>query len=221
MGAPYNPLDKTNLGRSVAEALLLRPVAALAETEDLVGAGVYAIYYTGGFDPYRPVADRNKNDAFAQPIYVGKAVPKGARKGGMAFDASKGRALRGRLRQHATSIDQANNLHLADFHFRSLMVDDVWIPLGENMMIEQFKPIWNLVIDGFGNKTPGVRRATQNRSAWDVLHPGRQFAQMLADGGITAQALITRLQQYFAGQAVPLVPAEEATDIGTTEEDEE
>jgi hypothetical protein len=221
MGVPYNPLDKTNLGRSVAEALLLCPVATLAETADLIGAGVYAIYYTGDFEPYRPVADQNRNEVFEQPIYVGKAVPKGARKGGLAFDASKGRALRDRLRQHATSIDQANNLQLADFHFRSLMVDDIWIPLGENMMIEQFKPIWNLVIDGFGNKDPGARRATQYRSPWDVLHPGRQFAQKLADGGITAQALITRLQQYFAGQAVPLVPTEEATDIGTTDEDEE
>jgi len=221
MGGPYNPLDKTNLGRSVAEALLLRPVASLAETADLVGAGVYAIYYTGDFEPYRSVADQNRNDLFDQPIYVGKAVPKGARKGGLAFDASKGRALRDRLRQHATSIDQANNLQLADFYFRSLIVDDIWIPLGENMMIEQFKPIWNLVIDGFGNKDPGTRRATQYRSSWDVLHPGRQFAQKLADGGITAQALITRLQQYFAGQAVPLIPSEDATDIGTTEEDEE
>jgi hypothetical protein len=40
-------------------------------------------------------------------------------------------------------------------------------------MIEQFRPIWNLVIDGFGNKDPGKRRATQYRSLWDVLHPGR------------------------------------------------
>jgi Eco29kI restriction endonuclease len=221
MASPYNPLDKTNLGRSVAEALLMRPIAPLNETAELIGAGVYAIYYTGEFEPYRPVAEKNRNNGFGQPIYVGKAVPKGARKGGLAFDASKGRALRDRLRQHAASIDQANNLALADFHFRSLIVDDIWIPLGENMMIEQFKPIWNLVIDGFGNKDPGTRRATQYRSPWDVLHPGRQFAEKLADGGATTQALITRLQEYFAGQAIPLLPVEDAADIGTAEEDEE
>jgi Eco29kI restriction endonuclease len=96
-----------------------------------------------------------------------------------------------------------------------------WIPLGENMMIEQFKPIWNLVIDGFGNKDPGRRRATQYRSPWDVLHPGRQFAEKLATGGATAEVLVTRLKEYFAGQVVPLVPAEEAGDIGTTEDDED
>lgn len=221
MSGPYNPLDKLNLGRSVAEALLLRDIAQLPQVGDIVGAGVYAIYYTGDFEPYAPVAEKNRGGRFEQPIYVGKAVPKGARKGGLAFDASKGRALRDRLRQHAGSIDEASNLDLVDFHFRSLVVDDIWIPLGENMMIEQFKPIWNLVIDGFGNKDPGKRRATQYRSPWDVLHPGRQFAEKLATGGTTAEMLITRLKEYFAGQVIPLVPAEEAGDIGTMEDDED
>lgn len=87
-------------------------------------------------------------------------------------------------------------------------------------MIEQFQPIWNLVIDGFGNKDPGNRRATQYCSPWDVLHPGRQFAKKLADGGTTAEMLITRLKEYFAGQVVPLVPAEEAGDIGSAEDEE-
>jgi hypothetical protein len=221
MGGPYNPLDKTNLGRSVAEALLLSPVLSLSQIPEMTGAGVYAIYYTGPFEAYGPVAKNNRENAFAQPIYVGKAVPKGARKGGLAFDASKGRALRDRLRQHANSIDQATNLDLGDFQFRSLIVDDIWIPLGENMMIEQFKPIWNLVIDGFGNKDPGRRRATQYRSPWDVLHPGRQFAEKLAAGDLTSESLTTRLEEYFAGHVVPLVPTEEAGDIGTAEDEEE
>lgn len=218
---PYNPLNKMNLGRSVAEALLLRPIAPLSQTADLGGAGVYAIYYTGDFEPYRPVAEQNRDDAFEQPIYVGKAVPKGARKGGLSFDASKGKALRDRLRQHAGSISEAQNIDLADFQFRSLVVDDIWIPLGENMMIEQFRPIWNLVIDGFGNKDPGARRATQYRSPWDVLHPGRAFSEKLADGGTTPEVLTARLAAFFAGQSVPLVPSEEAADEGTTEDDGE
>ncbi len=216
MSGPYNPLDKMNLGRSVAEALLLSPVAPLQNVADLPGAGVYAIYYSGTFEPYLPVATKNQNGIFAQPIYVGKAAPKGARKGGLAFDASKGRALRDRLRQHAASIDEANNLNLADFCFRSLVVDDIWIPLGENMMIEQFKPIWNLVIDGFGNKDPGMRRSTQYRSSWDVLHPGRQFADKLAAGEMRTSILVARLRDFFAGRDVPLVP-----DAGTTEQDDQ
>jgi len=47
-----------NLGRSVAEALLLSPVVPLAQIPDLIGAGVYAIYYTGGFEAYAPVAEK-------------------------------------------------------------------------------------------------------------------------------------------------------------------
>jgi len=220
MEAPYNPLDKINLGRSVAEALLTRKVEALAEASDLVGAGVYAIYYTGSFETYKPIAQPNRNGAFEKPVYVGKAIPRGARKGGLTFDAAKGKSLRDRLRQHTASISEAANLELADFHFRSLVVDDIWIPLGENMMIEEFKPIWNVVIDGFGNKDPGIRRATQYKSSWDVLHPGRSFAQKLAAGGITPEALTLRLRNYFAGQAVPLIPTEQAVDEGTTEDDD-
>lgn len=101
------------------------------------------------------------------------------------------------------------------------MVDDIWIPLGENMMIEQFKPVWNKVIDGFGNKDPGMRRATQYRSPWDVLHPGRRFARKLADGETTSEMLTTHLREYFAGHKVPLIPTEDATDIGITEDDED
>ena len=118
-------------------------------------------YYTGDFPAYAPVATKNRNDAFDQPIYVGKAIPKGGRKGGISTDMSRGTALRDRLRQHAASIDQAENLDVGDFHYRCLVVDDIWIPLGENMIIEQFRPIWNVVIDGFGNKDPGNRRAAQ------------------------------------------------------------
>lgn len=217
---PYNPLDKLNLGRSVAEALLLRPVAPLAQTAGLVGAGVYAIYYTGDFPAYAPVAEKNRDGAFGQPIYVGKAVPKGARKGGLTFDASTGAAMRDRLRTHASSIKEASNIDLADFHYRALVVDDVWIPLGENMMIELFQPIWNRVIDGFGNKTPGARRFTQFRSLWDVLHPGRKFALKQADGGTTPQDVMNRLDAYFAGRAVPLISTDEAADNGTGEEED-
>jgi hypothetical protein len=86
------------------------------------------------------------------PIYLDKAVPEGARKGGLSFDAGSGKALRDRLRQHAATINEATNLELTDFHFRALIVDDIWIPLGENVLIEKFQPLWNRVIDGFGTR---------------------------------------------------------------------
>jgi Eco29kI restriction endonuclease len=197
---PYNPLDKLNLGLSIAKALLETDARPLAENGQLRGAGVYAIYYIGSFRAYAPIAARNRDDKFGQPIYVGKAIPKGGRKGGLAPAQATGTALRDRLRQHAVSINQTRNLELADFFFRSLVIDDIWIPLGENMLIEQFKPVWNLVIDGFGNNDPGVGRTKQKRSPWDVLHPGRAWAEKLADSGISEEQIIAKISRHFADQ---------------------
>ena len=212
----YNPLDKLNLGKSVAEALLDSPVRALTDTANLVGAGVYAIYYTGDFAPYAPIATMNADGRYSQPIYVGKAIPKGGRKGGLGADAASGRALRDRLGQHAATVQEAENLDIAHFSYRCLVVDDIWIPLGENMMIETFKPIWNKVIDGFGNNTPGRGRVGQQRSPWDVLHPGRAFVARLGlgPGILSADAIVGRLQEFYRG----VVPA---TPIGGGEEQDE
>lgn len=199
---PYNPLAKENLGESVANALLRTEVAQLGDVANVIGAGIYAIYYTGPFPIYGPIVTRNAGQRFLQPIYVGKAVPEGARKGGLGFDAGAGTSFRARLRDHAGSIRQASNLELSDFHYRALTVDDIWIPLGENVLIERFQPLWNRVIDGFGNKTPGKRRATQQRSSWDALHPGRRFVDelALAPHPLSVEDIAAKVTDFFAGR---------------------
>jgi hypothetical protein len=53
------------------------------------------------------------------------------------------------LGQYAQSIDEANNLRLSDFRCRFLVSEDIWIPLGELLLIEQFRPVWNVLIEGF------------------------------------------------------------------------
>jgi hypothetical protein len=209
---PYNPLNKLNLGQSVAQALLAVEPLPLARTDQLRGAGVYAIYYTGSFPAYKPIAKRNQGGTFDQPIYVGKAIPRGGRKGRISEASAVGTALRDRLRQHASSVNEATNLQIGDFLYRSLIVDDIWIPLGESMLIERFRPVWNILIDGFGNKDPGSRRATQFKSPWDILHPGRSAMEKLADSGIKSEALIAKLEAYFKGEAVPLVEVIQAED---------
>ena len=219
----YNPLDKINLAKSIEIELLARPIEALAEVDHITGAGVYVIYYTGPFPAYAPVAESNAGDRFESPIYVGKAIPKGGRKGGVSKDvAATGRALADRLRQHASSIAEVQNLELADFQLRHLVVDDIWIPLGENMLIETFKPVWNRAIDGFGNKDPGRRRATQYRSPWDVLHPGREFAKKLAESPLSVEFLTRRIEDYFAGRPLAKLPkavaAQQAAEEAAAEE---
>jgi Eco29kI restriction endonuclease len=217
--APYNPLDKVNLARSIENELLQGPANALDSTDGISGAGVYAIYYRGNFPPYGPVSTANADGEFNKPIYVGKAIPKGGRKGGLTKDAAKGRALSERLRQHAAGIDEASNLELKDFFVRHLVVEDIWIPLGENILIETFKPLWNRAIDGFGNKDPGQRRSMQYKSPWDVLHPGRKFAAKLGDSSLTIAFLHERVADYFAGRPLKKLPKELAAEIAG-EEDE-
>ncbi|MDG4280099.1 Eco29kI family restriction endonuclease, partial [Pseudomonas aeruginosa] len=131
---PFNPLDKKNLGASVAEALLTKEVHPLGDLPVFEGAGIYAIYYTGGFAPYAQVSRLNADGKFMLPIYVGKAVPPGARMGA-SLELAAGKVLHKRLKEHAESIKAAENLDIKDFHCRFLVVDDIWIPLGESLII--------------------------------------------------------------------------------------
>lgn len=176
---PFNPLDKKNLGASVAEALLTKEIHPLGEVASFEGAGIYAIYYTGDFEAYQPLARLNQNNKFLWPIYVGKAVPAGARMGANLTLAA-GRVLHKRLKEHADSVKAAENLDIKDFYCRFLVVDDIWIPLGESLIIARFTPVWNSLIDGFGNHNPGKGRHAGMRPRWDVLHPGRSWAMNLA-----------------------------------------
>ncbi len=177
----FNPLDKENLGKSVSTAILTQTVIPLTELCDFVGAGLYAIYYTGDFPLYKEIAAANKNE-FLWPIYAGKAVPQGARKGNLVLDSLSGNDLYRRLNEHRKSIEAVQNLSVEDFYFRYLIVDDIWIPLGESVLIQQTKPLWNNVVDGFGNHDPGKGRANQQRSPWDMLHPGRVWSEKLVPG---------------------------------------
>lgn len=203
---PFNPLDKKNLGVSVADALVAREPSPLPPAEPFAGAGIYAIYYTGGLDVYAPVVGADECGR-ERPIYVGKAVPAGARKGGFGLDIAPGTVLFKRLCEHAGSIRQASNLDLSDFHCRYLVVDDIWIPLGESLLIEQFRPAWNMVIDGFGNHDPGSGRHQQQRSAWDVLHPGRPWADRLQPSAKSLEAIVDNLHLFLSGGLAETVPS--------------
>jgi len=220
LNKPYNPLAKGNLAESIARSILDSEVKPLEDTSRLVGAGVYVIYYSGKLEIYSPVAAKNAGNVFGQPIYIGKAIPKGGRKGALSEDsAAKGSALRDRLGQHLASVSEGQGLKAKDFHYRCLVVDDIWIPLGENMLVERFKPVWNLVIDGFGNKDPGRRRADQYRSPWDVIHPGRSFTHKLGLNPIPAEDFVKSLQTFYeVGKVVK--PKKPATARGKPQSDD-
>ncbi len=201
---PYNPLDKRNLGKSVAEALLEQVLADMPSRAQkrrgvpFAGAGVYAIYYIGDYEPYHNISLANMDSKLEQPIYVGKAVPSGARKGSSTDGSYSGTELYNRFRQHAASIDQSANLRVEDFRCRYLVVDDIWIPLGESLLIEMFKPVWNHVVDGFGIHDPGAGRAGQRKSMWDVLHPGRRIAAQLPPNARVEREILELVAKHFS-----------------------
>lgn len=206
----FNPLDKRNLGESVAGALLKQTVGPLPPATRFIGAGIYAIYYTGTFKAYKPIIEKNRDNRFEQPIYVGKAVPPGARKGGFGLSTAAGNALFKRLSEHAKSIESTTNLKLKDFFCRYLVADDIWIPLGEALLIERFQPLWNVLIEGFGIHTPGAGRKKQVRSKWDTLHTGRALAADLPPNPKTAAELERMIADFFSGRAVATITPEEA-----------
>lgn len=191
---PYNPLDKRQLGRSVANELLTRPLVPLATLPPFRGAGIYALYYSG------PLAAYANWHGDTRPIYVGKAVPKGARKGLVGLDVPAGRVLYNRLRHHATSIRRGHGLKIEEFSCRYLIVDDIWIPLGETLLITEFQPPWNHPLDGFGNNVPGKGRYEGVRSAWDTVHPGRIWAPYSPAHPDAARLI----EQWRPGDAVPI-----------------
>jgi hypothetical protein len=195
----YNPLDKLHLAESVANAILSRPVASLPPAP-FHGAGVYLIYYTGDFSAYQAIAQRNAENRYDWPIYVGKAIPKGSRRAKFDVNPTSGRYLFHRLYQHARSIEETENLHLSDFHCRYLVVDDIWIPLGESLLIRRFSPIWNITLDGFGNHDPGSGRYKQKRSPWDVIHPGRTWAQKCQENPRSESEILQKLETAIKNQ---------------------
>jgi hypothetical protein len=193
----YNPLAKKNLGESVEKALLESQVHSLLVKKSFEGAGIYAIYYSGSFSAYKAIAERNKSKKLNQPIYVGKAIPSGGRKGGVDLSGKAGQVLFNRLSEHAESIQLTKNLNIKDFSCRFLVVDDIWIPLGESLLITKFMPLWNVVVDGFGNHDPGSGRYSGMRPSWDTLHPGRKWAEKCKPSKKTEKEILADIEEFF------------------------
>ena len=176
------------------------PVHKLPPPVKFHGTGVYAIYYTGKSPYYEDLYEQNRLE-FHQPIYVGKAVPRGWRQ---AKDAKLGSItfeLYSRLREHGKSVNQAKNLAQEDFSCRFMILEDSanhLIGTVEAALIRYYKPIWNTRIDGFGNHDPGPGRYNQAKSEWDIIHPGRPWADKCVGQSSTIDKVEEKAAEYFA-----------------------
>lgn len=131
---------------------------------------------------------------------MGKAGAAGGRKGlAQDFGEATRRVIYNRLNKHRASIDNAVNLEVGDFHARWLIVEPIWIPLTESILINRSACVWNSVLDGFGNNDPGKERASGQRTRWDTVHPGRHYA-VGAPGRKqdTAESLVQDAQTWIA-----------------------
>ena len=130
------------------------------------GPGIYALYYEGVMAEHRPIA------VGRGPSTPAKRFPR-ARERVASWTSNT--LLRERIRQHARSIGQVDNLALDDFSCRVLAIVPVWIVFAEQALIKRYRPVWNSCLDGFGKHDQGRRRGTTKRSWWDTLHPGRPW----------------------------------------------
>lgn len=156
------------------------PVREMPVSERFEGTGVYAIYSIARSGVYSKFHAINRT-AFHIPIYIGKAVPRGWRQARLLSSSQvTSYELSSRLREHSRSLDIGAGLSVSDFFCRFMILEDQesdLIGTVEAALIRKYRPIWNTLIDGFGNHDPGKGRYEQAKSDWDVCHPGRSWAE--------------------------------------------
>lgn len=166
----FDPLAVENVGVTLAVELLEQPLQPMPPPEPFAGAGVYALYYAGNHPAYDGLTALD-GGRFKYPVYIGKASGESSKQGFNSSSAAKKRKLYERIAQHAKSIDEVNNLDVADFRCRFLVLNDAYIALAESVLIRLFRPAWNGM--SFGSKVVGKNRMGGNVGLWDALHPGR------------------------------------------------
>ena len=103
----YDPLTYDNLMAGLVMHFEKQATERLDSVAGVEGPGIYSLFYSGDFHAYEPISRSEK------PIYVGKAVPPGSRKGSRVDESIP--ALQRRIREHSKSIGQADNPLYVEF----------------------------------------------------------------------------------------------------------
>jgi hypothetical protein len=212
---PENVFDPTapNVAAwTVVLALVAQEKVPLANIIPEYGAGVYALYYRGDHPAYAAVTGKET------PIYVGKADPS---RSALADVRTHGATLSGRLLDHRRQIGMTTKyaadhpaslreagLHpllLEDFDCRKLACAPGIQLTAEARLINLFRPLWNSDFNvAYGVSKHGDRQRKHPKSPWDVLHPGRPWADGLNEKGEpfsdqdTPEMVFGRIQTHLA-----------------------
>lgn len=196
----FNPLSYGAIQDSLSQALMDAELIPLGDVERFEGNGVYALFYNGPFQAYRVISSPKGET----PVYVGKAAPstrKGEELSAMQLlGAYGGTSLFTRMRNHRASIEAAENLEVDDFQVCLLVLSYIWVPLAETSVISRYQPVWNTIVDGFGNHDPGAGRYNGMRPRWDTLHPGRAWAEKLRKREESADDIAQDVTSYLQAQ---------------------
>ncbi len=189
----FDPGAPDTIGRIIALTMVAQKRHPLSKIPDFYGSGIYAIYYTGDYDTYGPLANTE------HPIYVGKADPNDA----TAQDAvSQGVKLSARMNEHAKNIGKAvTTLKLSDFECRFLIVKSGFQASAERYLIDFFKPIWNSetkICFGLGKHGDSALTRVNKRSPWDTLHPGRAWADKTSEDQKPAERIKYEITAHFS-----------------------
>jgi hypothetical protein len=176
------------------------PVHTLPPPESFLGTGIYALYYTGKNPLYLRYATLNRL-SYSHPIYVGKAVPTGWRQARVSDSSlSQSHELFGRLRQHSKNVTIGSGLSAKEFMCRFVIFEDAgsdMIGTIEAALIKLSRPLWNTVVDGFGNHDPGAGRYEQAKSDWDVIHEGRLWAEKCKGTPKKKNVILSKIRSHF------------------------
>jgi hypothetical protein len=185
----FDPTEPSLIGRFISIALVAQQRLNLDSIESFYGSGVYAIYYRGDFEPYVPISHTET------PIYVGKADPQGSPKSPI----DQGTKLFDRLREHRKSIRKVDHIDIADFDCRYLAVQSGYQAAAERHLIGLFRPLWNnetRILFGIGKHGDSSETRANNKSPWDTLHPGREWARGNPEA-ISREEITTRVARHF------------------------
>lgn len=190
-GEKFDPLRLDIISENLRQALGERRRVPFPPSERFSGAGLYALYYKGPLPIYATLRDGDI------PVYVGKAE---AGNSSYGDPPDEGRPkLYDRIAKHARSIqevtDSGGDIRVADFEVRYLLLDDIWIVLGERALLRTYAPVlWNTLMPGFGANPPGTARQNA-RSIWDTIHLGRPRAGEVCNRRFTRSEMEDRIRR--------------------------